>query len=202
MTSHRLSRLDEADVILALDASVVINLLGTGMAAQIIGASRRKCVVERNAWREVTRDPLTGRSAAEPLGVLADVGLLERQEMDDDGTAVFLDLALAQPPEGLGDGEAATLAHAVTSGASAVIDERKATRIGAVEFPELRLLSTLDLLSAGSVAAALGGAALADAVFSALIHARMGVPSRFRKWVVDLIGTDRAARSPSLGRRL
>ena len=59
MTSHSLSRLDEADVILALDASVVINLLGTGMAAQIIGALGRKCIVERNAWREVTKDPLT-----------------------------------------------------------------------------------------------------------------------------------------------
>ena len=201
MTSHSLSRLDEADVVLALDASVVITLLGTGMAAKIIGALGRKCIVERNAWREVTKDPLTGRSAAEPLGVLTDVGLLERQEMQGDATAVFLDLSLAQPPEGLGDGEAATLAHAVTSGASAVIDERKAIRIGAAKFPKLRLLSTLDLLNAGSVAEALGGAALADAVFSALINARMRVPSEFREWVVDLIGRDRASRSPSLGRR-
>ena len=201
MTSHSLSRLDEEDVILALDASVVINLLGTGMAAKIIGALGRKCVVERNAWREVIRDPLTGRSAAEPLGALRDCDLLERQEMHGDATAVFLDLSLAQPPEGLGDGEAATLAHAVTSGASAVIDERKAIRIGAAKFPELRLLSTLDLLNAGSVAEALGGASLADAVFSALIHARMRVPSEFREWVVDLIGRDRASRSPSLGRR-
>jgi predicted nucleic acid-binding protein len=199
MTSHSLSRLDEADVILVLDASVVINLLGTGTADKIVRALGRRCVVERNAWREVTRDPLTGRSAAEPLGLLADVGLLERQQMQGAATTVFLDLSLAQPPEGLGDGEAATLAHAVKGGATAVIDEKKALRIGAAKFPELRLLATLDLLSVGSVAEALGRATLADAVFSALIHARMRVPSEFRKWVVDLIGRERALRSPSLG---
>ena len=199
MTYPSLSRLAEADVVLALDASVVINLLGTGMATQIVRALRRKCVVERYAWREVTRDPLTGRSAAEPLGVLTDAGLLAPEEMHGGATALFLDLSLAQPPEGLGDGEAATLAHAVTRGASAVLDERKATRIGAEKFSQLRLLSTLDLLNAASVREALGTARLADALFSALTYARMRVPSEFRGWVVDVIGRDRALRSPSLG---
>ena len=120
--------------------------------------------------------------------------------MATDATPLFLQLALAQPPDGLGDGEAATIAHALTSGASAVIDEKKATRIGAAKFPQLRLLSTLDLLSAPALAEALGGAALADALFSALIDARMGVPSQFRGWIVDVIGKERAAKCPSLGR--
>ena len=200
MTSHSPSRLDDADVILVLDASVVMNLLGTGMAAKLIGALGRKCIVECNAWREIIKDPLTGRAAAEPFKALTDVGLLERQEMHSDATAVFLDLSLAQPPEGLGDGEAATLAHAVTSGASAVIDERKAIRIGAAKFPQLRLLSTLDLLSCRSVAKTLGRSTLADAFSAALIHARMRVPVESRMWVVGLIGKNRASKIPSLGR--
>ena len=201
MTSHSPSRLDEADVILVLDASVIINLLGTGMPEELIGALGRKCVVARNALREITRDPLTGQSAAVPLKSLTDVGLLERQEMHGEALAMFLDLSLAQPPAGLGDGEAATIAYAVATGASAVIDERKATRIGAAKFPKLRIISTLDLLSCCPVARAIGGATLSDAVFAALIHARMRVPSEFREWVVGLIGEDRALRSPSLGRR-
>jgi hypothetical protein len=202
MTSHKPSRLDEVDAVLVLDASVVINLLGTGNAVTLIQALGRKCVVERIAWGEITRDPLTGKAAAEPLKALKDVGLLHRQQMHRDATALFLDLALAQPPDGLGDGEAATLAHAVTSGASAVIDERKAIRISAAKFPKLRVLSALDLLSSRSVTDALDRAALADAVFSALFHARMRVPSEFRKWVVDLIGKERASQCPSLGRTL
>lgn len=202
MTSHSLSRLSEADGSLALDASVVINLLGTGMAAPIVQALGRKCVVERRAWREVTRDPLTGRPAAPMLRALTDRGLLVQEEMRSDATAVFLGLALAGPPDGLGDGEAATLAHAVTIGATAVTDDRKALRVGAAQFPQLRLLSTLDLLGAGATAHALGRTTLADAVYSALIHARMRVPSEFRRWVVGLIGRERASRTPSLGRRL
>jgi len=200
MTSHRPSRLGDADVILVLDASVVINFLGTGNAAILIRALGRKCVAERTAWREITRDPLTGRTATEPLKALMSAGLLERQEMRTDATAIFLDLALAQPPDGLGDGESATLAHAVASGASAVIDEKKAIRIAAAKLPQLRILSTLDLLSCSSVTSAVGPAILADAVFSALTYARMGVPIEYRKWVLDLIGKDRAAKCPSLGR--
>ena len=93
------------------------------------------------------------------------------------------------------------MAHAVTGGGTAVIDDKKARRIGAAKFPDMRLLSTLDLLSVESVGEALGRASLADAVFSALAHARMRVPSEFREWVVDLIGRERAVRTPSLGRR-
>src|SRR5437868_6316256 len=106
MTSHRLSRLGDADLILVLDASAVINFLGTGNAAALIHALRRKCVVERTAWREITRDPLTRKPATEPLKALMAAGLLERQEMHTDATMLFLDLTLAQPPDGLDDGEA------------------------------------------------------------------------------------------------
>jgi len=200
MTSHRPSRLDDADVILVLDASVVINFLGTGNAAPLIRALGRKCMVERIAWREITRDPLTGKTATEPLNKLVSAGLLERQEMDPNATEVFLDLALAQPPDGLGDGEAATLALAAANGASAVIDDKKALRIAAARLPSLRVLSTLDLLSCASVTSAVRRSTLADAVFSALTHARMRVPMEFRKWVVGLIGEDRARKCPSLGR--
>jgi hypothetical protein len=140
MTSRRPSRLDDADVILVLDASVVINFLGTGNAATLIRALDRKCIVEGIAWREITRDPLTGKAATEPLKALMNAGILERQDMGMEATALFLDLALAQPPDGLGDGEAATLAHAAASGGSAVIDEKKAIRVGAAKVPHLRIL--------------------------------------------------------------
>jgi len=200
MTSHRLSRLGDADLILVLDASAVINFLGTGNAAALIHALRRKCVVERTAWREITRDPLTRKPATEPLKALMAAGLLERQEMHTDATMLFLDLTLAQPPDGLDDGEAATIAHAVTSGAAAVIDEKKAFRISAAKWPQLKVLSTLDLFSCASVIDAIERTSLADAVFSALIHARMRVPVEFRKWVLELIGKDRASKCPSLGR--
>jgi predicted nucleic acid-binding protein len=200
MTSSRLSRLDNDDCTLVLDASVVINLLGTGNASLLIRALRRKCVVEQITWREVTRDPFTGKTATEPLKALVSAGLLEREKMGTDATSLFLDLTLAQAPDGLGDGEAATLAHAANSGATAVIDEKKAIRISAAKLPDLRTLSTLDLLSCSLVSDAVDRMTLADAVCSALMCARMRVPGEFHKWVLELIGKDRASKCSSLSR--
>ena len=198
--SERRSRLDDADLLLVLDASAVINLLGTSHAASLLRALARTSVVEQTAWREILRDPLTGKSAAEPLKALVGAGLLERQQLATEAVPVFLDLALAPPPDGLDDGEAATLAHAAHIGGTAVIDEKKAIRICGEKLPKLRVVSTLDLLSHRVVAQALGRPTLADAVYSALKKSRMRVPVEFRRWVLQWIGKDRASDCPSLGR--
>jgi hypothetical protein len=50
------------------------------------------------------------------------------------------------------------------------------------------------------VLAALGNTAVADAVFDALRFARMRVPPSLLKWVVDLIGAERAAMCECLPR--
>lgn len=200
--SEKPSRLGKADSTLVLDASAVINVLGTSQAAALLGALGRTCVVEATAWREVTRDPLTGKSASGPLKALIDRRLLLKQEMNSETALTFLELVLAQPPDGLDDGEAATVAHAAAIGGSAVIDERKALRVCTVRLPTVRLLSTMDLLTHSSVSRALGQAALSDAVFSALQHARMRVLPEFAPWVVELLGPDRAAKCPSLNRYL
>jgi predicted nucleic acid-binding protein len=198
--SETSSRLTDADQTLVLDASAVINLLGTSQIEGVLKSLGRTCVVEANAWREVKRDPLTGASADGSLGACLENRVLIKHQMTVAATAVFLDLVLAQPPDGLDDGEAASVAHAIDIGASAVIDERKATRICAAAFPTLKVLSTLDILSHPRVLQELGREALSAAVFSALQHARMRVQPIFVPWVVQLLGPERVAQSPSLRR--
>jgi predicted nucleic acid-binding protein len=193
------SHLNDLDHCLVFDASVVINILGTGDAVRLIRSLNRRCVVEHVAWREVRRDPVTGDSARRALDSLVSAGLLQREVMQSSAMDRFLGLVLAQSPDGLDDGEAATLAHAAATEATAVIDERKAIRIGCGAFPGLRILSTLDLLSSPTVIHAIGKVDLADAVFSALVHARMRVPTAFREWILELLGTERASKCPSLG---
>ena len=82
-----------------------------------------------------------------------------------------------------------------------LIDERKAHRICAERFPDLRVASTIDLLAHPSVGNALGGGGLADAITQALLSARMRVPAHHIEWVVGVIGSERAAECPSLPRR-
>ena len=93
----------------------------------------------------------------------------------------------------LDDGEAATIAYGVEKGAIALIDERKATRICAERYPQLVVGNSFDVLAHSAVLASLGDGATAGAVFSALRFARMRVPPSALKWVVELIGPERAA---------
>jgi hypothetical protein len=112
---------------------------------------------------------------------------------------VFLELAGANPPDDLGDGEAAMIAQSFDIGAVPVIDERKATRISLSLRPKHPILHTIDILACSEVTAALSRQELGDIVYAALFHARMRVPIPCRDWVGALVGPERARGCPSLG---
>jgi hypothetical protein len=110
----------------------------------------------------------------------------------------FEDLVIGSAVATLDDGEAATIAHALANEGIAVIDERKANRICASRFPDLRVASTVDILTHPDVLRDLGRDKLADAVFNALHDGRMRVFPQHLEWVVGLIGPSRAAKCNSL----
>lgn len=196
------SRLNEpSHSSLVIDASVVINLLGTGNAAEVLRSLGRKTLVDHLALSEVTRNPLNNCSASEVLAELIDAGLLHPVRLSDEKYEIFLELTGAPPPNDLDDGEAATLAHAIQDSVVAVIDERKATRVAALRTEPPVLLHTLDLLSSRILTATLSQSTISDFVHGALLHARMRVPYPFRPWVVGLLGPDRTRECPSIGLR-
>ena len=120
---------------------------------------------------------------------------------DNDAAVYFEELVVGPADTTLDDGEAATIAYALTHTSTALIDERKAMRICAQRFPNLRVASTVDVLNHPEVQRELGTDALADAVFNALVRGRMRVLPHQLEWVVALIGADRAALCHSLSRR-
>ena len=184
---------------LVLDASVLINILGTGSPDAVLRAVNRAVLVDEIALREVTIDPCTGKSPTDLLVRLQTSGLIEVIKMNDDAYNLFIGLTGAGPPDDLDDGEAATLAQAAQRGYVAVIDEKKATRIAGVLFPEVVLLNSLDLLAAPELLQQSGRDGLADILYLALCNARMRVPSSQRAWIVNLLGVVRAQECPSLG---
>jgi hypothetical protein len=109
----------------------------------------------------------------------------------------FKSLVIGDAVDALDDDEAATLAYAADTAAIALADERKASRICKVRYPEVRIGGTVDLFTHPAVRTSLGPA-LGDAVYSALQQARMSVLARQIDWVVDLIGRDRASECSSL----
>jgi predicted nucleic acid-binding protein len=184
-----------------LDASAIINLLGTGKAQSILSLLPAPVLVEQTTLREVTRHPISEADHAAELAAWQKAGLLHRQSMKHAGLEIFRALTASDLSGGLDDGEAATIAHAVTHSDRAVpvIDERKAVRIFTARWDGRATIGTLDFLTHRRVVGGMTRDELREAVYAALIHARMRVPADYRDWVIELVGPDRACHCPSLG---
>jgi predicted nucleic acid-binding protein len=184
---------------LILDASVLINLLGTGRTDSILKVLNRVVTVDEIALTEVTVDPSTGKSPVALLGRLQATGLIQVIRMDDEVYSTFIELTGAVPPDDLDDGEAATLAQALHRGYVPVVDEKKAMRIARIQFPEVTILNSLDLLAAPEQMEEQGQDIFAENIYLALHNARMRVLPTERPWVIQLLGNDRVVDCPSLG---
>lgn len=194
-----LSRLVDG-VSLVLDASSGLNLLGTGCAAEILRVLPHELVVTEGAFNEIERDPLSGAPGSVVLEQLMAAGLVSVVRLSEPAYNRYLSLVGAPSPDGLDDGEAATVAHAVDVGAVPVLDERKATRIAGFLCP-LTPVCSLDLIAHPFMLEQLGETAVANAVYSALLHARMRVPEAFRPWVLSLVGAERLTACSSIPKR-
>jgi predicted nucleic acid-binding protein len=187
---------------LMLDASVLINILGTGRSDIILKTLNRAVKVDKVAFDEVTVDPFTMKSPAGILSELRKQKLIEVVSLNESAYDIFLELAGAEPPDDLDDGESATLAHASCSNYAAVIDERKATRIAGARFPKVPLLNSLDLLAAPEMFQVHSRETVAEVIYLALRTARMRVRQSERAWIVALLGNGRANECPCLGMSL
>lgn len=192
----------EASNRLICDASFWINLVATQIAELLIGTLGYPLALTNVAYDELKRGRLTGRVAGTVVTDFVTRGLVEVVELSPEDEELYLSLIVGAASETLDDGEASTIVCAIRYGRIAIIDERKAISLSAARFPELRVLSTTDLLLEGGVASALGEELMAGAVFGALSDARMRVPPHRLSEIVALIGTERAKLCPCLPFRL
>jgi predicted nucleic acid-binding protein len=185
-----------------IDASVAINLNGTGNPQAILEALPNPVIVTDVVLDELREDARTKRDDGTKMEALIDRGIVTVAEIANLPGVVFETLVVGSGPDTLDDGEAATVAYAVETGCVAVLDERKGHRISAREFPKTPLANTIDILAHPAVEKALGRPVLADYVFNALQFSRMRVFPHHIEWVVDLIGVHRARMCPSLPRHV
>lgn len=186
---------------LVLDASCAINLLGTGAAESVLGTVPSVVLIEKHPFREVRRHPIQGRDHTSELNSLQRKGLLEVVSLSEAGNRIFRESGETSLALELDDGEAATIAYAVSEGECSVpvIDERKATRLFKERWSGQPIIDTVTLFQMLVRHERLSLQVAEDAVHSALVHARMQVAPGMRLWVVDLIGLERASECPSLG---
>jgi predicted nucleic acid-binding protein len=197
-----LTCLTDPAALLVADASTVININATGCARNILEALPNRVAIVDIVPGELEAGRHRSRQDADLLKDLVVSGLVEIVELDDMAEQYFEQLVIGPAKSTLDDGEAATIAHAVSRNEIALIDERKATRLCAQRFPGLRLACTVDIFTHPKVRDALGNDSLAEAVFNALSRGRMRVFAHHVEWVVGLIGTDRARLCTSLPGRV
>lgn len=190
--------LSDDDSFLIADTSTVINLNATGCAEAILRALSYRVAVVDVVAGELEGGRPKGRNDAGKLAELIAGNLIEVVTLGPQGLIHFETLVVGAASETLDDGEAATIAYAAEASAVALIDERKAIRLGAARFPHLRLGCTVDLFAHPSVQSALGRTRLADAVHRALLDARMHVLPHHLDGIIELIGNDRVAQCVSL----
>ena len=182
------------------DASVIINLNATAIAAAIIDTFPNPFFVTVNVRRELSMGKSHGHRCGEKLEALIGQGLLELAELGPGDDLVYRSLVEGGFEGTLDDGEAATIAYAAGHDGLALIDERKARRICAARFPSLRFASTVEMLLHHLVAERLGESGQSEAIFLALRDARMQVPRQGLREVIERIGANRAVECPSLPR--
>jgi predicted nucleic acid-binding protein len=184
--------------VLIADASVVINLNATGEARNIIKALPNRWAVTENTLAELTGGARNGHDDARQLRALIEDGVVDLVGLGETGASLYETLVDGSALRTLDDGEAATIAYAYEVGGIAMIDERKARSLCANSFPELPVVSTIEMLLHDAVASALGEKGRSDAIVNALQLARMRVPLDQISRIVAVIGEKNAVLCTSL----
>ena len=198
---ERQSCLTDRAIPVVADTSVLINLNATKCAETILDALPNPFLAVTEVILELKSGVQTGRDDAATVDAWHTSGRVQIVQLGVTGMKRFASLVSGSVAQTLDDGEAATIAYALELKPHAIplIDERKANRICA-RFAGLAAGSTVDLLAQDDVRAALGCVRLADAVFNALHDGRMRVLPHHLKWILDLIGPERAGQCRSLPR--
>lgn len=171
-----------------VDASVLINVLASGYAKEILIAYPDRLLVVDQVVHEVRFDPVDPVREPSPktLEPFISERLLYRMSLSAEGLESMLELTMAPRPDDLHDGEAASIALAHEIGARVATDDKKAQRVCSERFPKIGLISSVEVFRHASVRAALGGR-LAEALMCAISRGRMRVPKPEREWVKGVL---------------
>lgn len=194
-----LSCLTDPSLPVVIDTSAAINLMASGFAYDIVRALPNRLVAVDTVPTELESGRQRGRPHADLLEQIVANGGIEIVSLSETATEIFEGLVIGRAADTLDDGEAATLAYAVDTGAIPIIDEKKAMRIFDRRFPDMLLGSSGDLFAHEAVLNRLGRDRLGRGVLNALQQARMQVQPHFLDWVVELVG-DEAVHCTSLPR--
>ncbi len=173
--------------IVILDASVLINLLGSGKPVAVLEGLGEKCLIEQRTLKEVRRHPIPGFDHSDALSSLFASGTLDEVRMTETEYDTYLTFVSGPLGTRLDDGESAALAIS-GRGSSIILDERKARRRANEGGAAAPVASTLQLMLTSGYRQDWGIRNIRDLVASARQHSRMGVPKEDIALLEELFG--------------
>jgi predicted nucleic acid-binding protein len=193
-----LTSLNNPSSLILADTSTLINLDASGYAAEIIQAIPNKIALAKHVRAELEEGRAKGKMIRASILKIVESGEIETLEMGEAAAKIFEELVVGEAVSTLDDGEAATIALAAEHKGTALIDERKATRICGERYPALPVACTLDLFAHPEPHKLLGQAKMVEALENALRIGRMNVPQRYIGWVLNVVGVEKATTLNSL----
>jgi predicted nucleic acid-binding protein len=187
---------------LVLDASVITNLLGSGIPEQIIESFDTPILVAKQTSREIADDPSRRVSPQAWLKQIEARGLIKVIKLSGDALTNYLELVSAPQPDHLDDEEAATIALAVQQEGIPLIDAKRARRIYLDRYPGFPLGSTTELFRSLNEYGHLSHESLRATLLSALRTAKMRVIPEMTDWVIQTIGTEDAKQFSFLSTKI
>jgi hypothetical protein len=174
--------------ICVLDASVLINILATGEARDVLRLLPYILYVEDHAFREVQRDPSNTIGSHPPLSPLVSAGDLGPISLKSgEELSWFIELVATHD---LGDGEAGGIAISWSRNYIFGTDDRKAIRVAAKETP-VSTRTTVSLFRDIQASGSCSNKRLLSWVDHALRLGRMRVFDEEMHWIRSIIGGDK-----------
>lgn len=181
---------------LVLDTSVLINLHACSHGVRILTAIPNEIAIPDIVVRELGHETSRANGEHQFVQDLLARNVVRSVPLDEAGWRVFGKLTTDSPS--LGDGEAATIALAATSGFRPVIDDGKGRKSAETLVTDRTAAWSLDLLVHPEVQARLPDGGYVEAVYLALREGRMRIDEIRCDAVVKLIGVERALGCTSL----
>jgi predicted nucleic acid-binding protein len=175
---------------LVLDTSVLINLHACKHGERILAAIPNNIVITDVVAGELEQQTSGGNGECSFLKSLFADGFAALEKLTDTEYKLFQTLVSTSPS--LDDGEAATIAVAVTRNLLPIVDERKG-RSRAEGLMRTGLPGwSLDLFCHPATFASLGNHAAVEALYFSLRDSRMRIPLESTDSVIELIGMERS----------
>lgn len=183
---------------LILDTSVLINLHASSSGRQILANIPNDIFVSDTVVRELDHETSHSKGDNNFIHGLISQAVVSVVQLDEQSYQLYEQLISGSGS--LDDGEAATIATAVTSNFIPIIDERKGRTKARILVGDRVVAWSLDLFLHPSVKTGLPHGDFIEAVYLALREGRMRIDEERCDAVVELIGIERALHCTSLPR--